>query len=182
MASSGTKADFDLLAKAAACIKEEFEDESDPWEGSPFAWVISLPAGSKGKLGKRLIYQWAALNGLSVDRCLDSNADMLINGHRIEVKFSTLWKGGIYKFQQIRDQDYEYSICLGISPFEAHCWVISKPILKTYVIGHLGQHTGNDGKETAWITINPINQQEWIKTCGGSLNNAFAILKSLKRK
>jgi hypothetical protein len=46
---------------------------------------------------------------------------MLINGHRVEIKFSTLWQEGIYNFQQIRDQNYEYAVCLGISPFEAHC-------------------------------------------------------------
>jgi hypothetical protein len=101
-------------------------------------WVLRLPAGSKGKLGKLLVYQWCALKGLSVDRSRDSEADMLINGHRVEVKFSTLWQSGIYKFQQIRDQNYEYSVCLGVSPFEAHCWVISKAILLQYVIGHMG--------------------------------------------
>ena len=31
-----------------------------------------------------------------------------------------------YKFQQLRDQNYEFAICLGISPFSAHCWVLPK--------------------------------------------------------
>jgi len=72
--------------------------------------VLTLPSGSKGKLGKRLVYQWCALKGLSIDSSPDSEADMLINGHRVEIKFSTLWKTGIYKFQQIRDQNYEYCV------------------------------------------------------------------------
>ncbi len=174
--------DFELLATASSYIRSDFEEEYKMWENSPFEWILHLPTGSKGKLGKHLVYQWCALKGLSVDRCNDSEADMLINGHRVEIKFSTLWRSGIYKFQQIRDQNYEYSVCLGISPFEAHCWVLSKSVLKQYVIGHLGQHTGSIGKETAWITINPKNPPEWIVPCGGTLDNAFRVLKNFSRR
>src|SRR4030066_750850 len=134
----GTSTDFELLATAANYIKDDFETKNNIWDGSPFNWILSLPSGSKGKLGKLLVLQWCALKGLAVDRSLDSEFDMLINGHRIEVKFSTLWKNGYYKFQQIRDQNYEYVILLGVSPFEAHCWVVSKSILRQYVIGRLG--------------------------------------------
>jgi lipocalin len=104
---------------------------------------------------------------------------MLINGHRVEIKFSTLWKTGIYRFQQLRDQNYEYSVCLGISPFEAHCWVISKSILKQYVIGHMGQHTGSSGQETALLPVKPHKPPEWLAPYGGALDQAFSVLKSL---
>ena len=174
-----TTNDFNLLASGATYIKSDLEKEIIAWKDSPFEWVLKLPAGSKGKLGKHLIYQWCGVKGLSVDRCPDSEADMLINGHRVEVKFSTLWKSGIYKFQQIRNQNYEYSVCLGISPFEAHCWVISKSILKQYVIGHMGQHTGASGKETAWLTVDPHKPPDWLTPYGGTLDQAFSVLKSL---
>src|SRR3990172_12897960 len=132
-----TPTEFELLATAANFVREEFEKNTDVWAGSPFEWVLTLPSASKGRLGKRLVYQWCAVKGLSIDSSPDSEADMLINNHRVEIKFSTLWKVGVYKFQQIRDQNYEYSVCLGISPSNAHCWVISKAILKKHVIGHL---------------------------------------------
>ena len=151
----GKQSEFQLLATAANYIRKDIEGDYSAWNNSPFKWVLNLPAGSKGKLGKLLIYQWCALKGLSVDRSLDPEADMLINNHRVEIKFSTLWKAGIYKFQQIRDQNYEYCICLGISPQEAHCWVVKKDILKANVIGHLGQHTGNKGTETSWFSVDP---------------------------
>src|ERR1051326_1971031 len=109
-------AEFELLATAANFIKAEFKKEDSPWAGSQFEWALKLPSASKGKLGKRLIYQWCAVKGLSIDSSPDSEADMLINGHRVEIKFSTLWEANIYKFQQIRDQNYEYAVCLGISP------------------------------------------------------------------
>lgn len=181
MATQGNPSDFDLLATAANYIKPDFDRENDEWEGSPFSWVRILPSASKGKLGKRLVYQWCAIKGLSVDRSPDSEADMLINGHRVEVKFSTLWKANIYKFQQIRDQNYEYIVCLGISPFEAHCWVIDKMMLHHYVIGRLGQHTGAKGQDTSWITVNPNNPPAWLASCGGNLDQAYKVLIGLSR-
>ena len=182
MTNPATPSDFDLLATATNYIRKEFEKSESPWTGSPFEWILTLPSGSKGALGKRLVYQWCALKNLSVDRSPDSDADMTVNGHRVEVKFSTLWKSGIYKFQQIRDQNYEYGIFLGISPFQAHCWVISKDTLQEYVIGHMGQHTGSSGQETAWLAVNPNNLPEWLNSCGGTLGQAFVVLKSLSRR
>lgn len=175
--------DFELLRTAANYIKEEFfQEEISDWENSPFKWIKTLSSGSKGKLGKRLVFQWCALKQLSVDRCPDSEADMLINGHRVEIKFSTLWQNGIYKFQQIRDQNYEFIICLGISPFNAHCWIIDKPTLHLHVIGHTGQHTGLRGRDTAWIQIYPDNPLPWIASLGGSLEQAYSILQRLSRR
>lgn len=182
MVSQKNDPEFDLLATAANYIKPEFEKESTIWIDSPFNWARSLPSGSKGKLGKRLVYQWCAIKGLSLNNSPDSEADMLVNGHRVEIKFSTLWEAGFYKFQQIREQNYEYSILLGVSPFEAHCWVVSKSILRQYVIGHMGQHTGSSGKETAWLTVNPTNPPDWLNECGGTLEKAFAVLRSLSRR
>jgi len=174
--------EFELLATAANYIKKDFEKNTFAWDGSPFEWVLTLPSSSKGSLGKRLVYQWCALMDLAVDKSPDSDADMTVNGHRVEVKFSTLWKSGIYKFQQIRDQNYEYGIFLGVSPFQAHCWVVSKDILRKYVIGHMGQHTGSSGQETAWLTVYPNNPPEWLNPCGGTLEKAFIVLKSLSRR
>jgi hypothetical protein len=168
-----------MLASAANYIKSELEHNYVFWVGSPFEWILYLSSGSKGKLGKRLVNQWCALKGLSVTNSPDSEADMLINGHRVEVKFSTLWENGIYKFQQIRDQDYEYSVCLGISPFEAHCWVISKLVLKKYVIRIMGQHTGSHGQDTAWLTVDPYKPPNWLIPYGGPLDQAFMVLKNL---
>ena len=182
MTHTETSPEFNLLATAAKFIEKEYKQINDEWRGSPFEWILCLPTGSKGSLGKRLIKQWCALKELSVDRSPDSDADMLINGHRVEIKFSTLWKAGIYKFQQIRDQNYEYSIFLGVSPFEAHCWVVSKSILRQYVIGHLGQHTGSSGQETAWLTVNPENPPPWLAQCGGTLEKAYIVLKGLSHR
>src|SRR5215510_5888472 len=138
--------DFELLSSAAKFIKPEFKKNESLWIDSPFEWVLTLPSASKGKLGKRLVYQWCALKGLSIDSSPDSQADMLINGHRVEIKFSTLWENGIYK---------------------------SKQILKNHVIGHMGQHTGSTGQETAWFPVIPQSVPDWLAPCGGTLDQAY---------
>lgn len=177
-----TSSDFNLLSTAAHHIRNDIDSRGSQWKDSEFEWIIYLPSGSKGKLGKLLIQQWVALKGLSVEKSPDSEADLLINGHRVEIKFSTLWDKGCYKFQQIRNQNYDFCICLGISPSTAHCWVISKKQLITYVIGHLGQHTGLKGTETAWFPVYPNNPPDWLLSSGGSLDEAFDVLKPLSKK
>jgi hypothetical protein len=89
-----------------------------------------------GKIGEQLVEVLCKAMGLDVKSSGDSEADLIIAGRRVEVKFSTLWESGHYKFQQIRDQNYEFAVCLGFSPFDVHCWVISKELLRQYVIGH----------------------------------------------
>lgn len=171
--------EFSLFASTANYLREDFMTKDDPWQGSPFEWIIKLPSGTKGKLGKRLIASWCAAKGLAINPSGDPEADILINGRRVEIKFSTQWKSGIYKFQQIRDQSYEFMICLGISPSQAHCWVISKDLLNEHVIGHTPQHMGARGTDTFWISVTPNDPPEWLSECGGSLREAYEILRNL---
>lgn len=118
--------DVQRLAEIADKIKGEYIQEGKAWANSPFAWIRACPSRQIGKIGERLVAGWCAGRGLQVIGCRDPEADLLIEGHRVEVKFSTLWESGIYVFQQIRNQNYEYVICLGLSPFDAHCWVIPR--------------------------------------------------------
>ena len=82
----------------------------------------------------------------------------------------------MYKFQQIRDQNYDYLFALGISPFDAHAWVIPKTVLKEYVIGHMGQHTGADATDTAWLSVKVGAELAWLRELGGTLAAASDVL------
>lgn len=110
----------------------------------------------------------------------DSEADRIIAGQRVEIKFSTLWESGVYTFQQIRDQNYEHAICLGLAPFNAHCWVISKEILRQHVIGHTPQHRGMSGTDTFWLSVFATNPPSWLQQCGGTLADAFEVLQAFQ--
>lgn len=144
-----------MLATIAGTLKGDYvrEGPDDPWAGSPFAWIRTRPSRQVGKIGEQLVAGWCAAKGLDVTRSSNSEADRVIAGRRVEIKFSTLWESGVYKFQQLRDQDYEFAVCLGISPFDAHCWVISKAVLRQHVIGHTPQHTGKGGTDTFWLSF-----------------------------
>jgi len=111
-----------------------------------------------------------------VTRSPDSEADRIINGHRAEIKFSTLGESGIFKFQQLRDQNYEFAICLGLCPFDARCWVIPKKELLRHVIGHTGQHGGASGTDTAWMSFGPDEPYDWLTPYGGKLRDALRVL------
>lgn len=171
------------LASIAAVLKSDYvkDGQADPWAGSPFAWIRTRPSRQVGKIGEQLVAGWCAAKGLDVTASHDSEADRIVGGHRVEIKFSTLWESGVYTFQQIRDQNYDYAILLGLSPFDAHCWVVSKDQLRMHVIGHTPQHAGKAGTDTFWLSFPVTNPPAWLSQCGGTLAQAFDVLKRIQR-
>ena len=168
-------ADFQLVAAIATTLKADYAAaQEDPWLESPFAWLRSLPPATKGSIGVQLVAGWCAAKGLDVSNSRDSEADKIIAGLRIEVKFSLRWANGTYLFQQIRDQNFEHVICLGLSPLEAHAWVVPKAVLVRYATP---QHTGRRGKDTLWLRVTPSAPHSWQSEFGGSLSEAFEVLK-----
>lgn len=150
------------------------EGEADLWADSPFKWIKTRPSRQVGKIGEKLVEHWCKKKGLDVKPSPDSQADLVIAGKRVEVKFSTLWEVGTYRFQQIRNQNYEYAVLLGLSPFEAHCWVVPKEKLLEKATP---QHTGKRGTETRWVEVNPVNPPDWLKNFGGKLSDAYKIMQ-----
>ena len=173
--------DLETLFSIAKALKRSYvrDETEDPWADSPFAWIKTRPSRQVGKIGEQLVAEWCRQKGFVITKSGDSECDLVVNGYRVEVKFSTLWESGVYTFQQIRDQNYAYAIILGISPFAAHCWIVSKDLLRRYVIGHMPQHAGKVGTDTFWLSFPSINPPTWLYQCGGSLAEAFRVLKSV---
>ena len=96
---------------------------------------------------------------------------------------STLWEGGFYKFQQLRDQDYDFALCLGVSPFDAHCWVLPKRVLlegwTSKATGITPQHGGSAGTDTAWLNVYPEGAPEWLNPWGGRLADAIDVISQI---
>ncbi len=165
------------LAGIASTLQADYMANDQAWIGSPFAWIKQRPSRTIGAIGEKLLAGWLAARGFNVSRSPDSDADRVIERKRVEIKFSTLWTDNhIYKFQQLRDQDYDVAICLGVSPFDAHCWAIEKAdVLSAW---HedvnreiIGQHA--EGKDTAWITVSPSSPGRWISQYGGTLRQGL---------
>ena len=173
-----------LLAAIAGTLKADYirEGEADPWAGSPFAWIRTLPSRQRGKIGEQLVAGWCAAKGFDVTASGDSEADRVIAGWRVEVKFSTRWASGVYKFQQIREQSYDYVVCLGISPFDAQGWLISKSLLRRHVIGHTPQHAGARGTDTFWLSFPAAEPPKWLAECGGTLARTYDLLRAIGKQ
>jgi len=171
-----------LLASIASALHADYAKDDLPWQGSPFAWIKTRPSRQVGTIGEKLVSGYLAAKGFNIVRSSDSDADRVVENKRTEIKFSTLWASGSYKFQQLRDQNYEIAICLGVSPFNAHCWIIEKhEIMRRWQArdGIESQHGGSSGTDTAWLTVNPAKVPSWLIARGGTLPNAIAVLSTL---
>jgi len=97
----------------------------------------------------------------------------------ILVKTSLMWNKGSIKFQNIRDNEFDFVLCLGIYPHKAFGWLIPKneiwvngAILKDRP-GIKSQHKGAD----AWVHIDPDNVQAWLKPYGGTIDEMIKVAK-----
>jgi hypothetical protein len=167
-----------ILAGLAGVIKRDYPEPAiDIWAGSPFKWILSKPPASKGAIGRRLVEGWCTAKGFNV-RGASRGASRVIEGKRVAIKFSLLWEDGDYAFEQIRNQNYDFVFCLGVSPSEAHGWLIPKAVV---LANTPGQHTGAAGRDTAWIQpFNPGSPPDWMAAYGGGLEEVTPLLQALR--
>jgi site-specific DNA-methyltransferase (adenine-specific) len=170
--------EFVMFATTSSYLREDLEDENNLWENSPFEWVLKLAPRKKGKLGGKLVASWLAGKGFPIDTAKDSSETILVNGYKIAIKFSTLWEKGFYKFQQIRNTGYDIVLCVGLSPFDVHCWVFDK---KYALENATKQHKGGS-KSEYWMTIDPKKTPTWAKEHGGTLEQAYKLLRKKTQK
>ena len=172
-----------LLADLAQGFRDENQVKEDLiWSRSPFGWIKREMPARKGKIAEQLVEKWCAKHGINVLPRPDKEADRILEGVRTEIKFSTLWENHSYRFQQIRDQDYELLVCLGVSPFTAHAWVFEKQFLLSNIgmlPGLSRQHGGAGGRDTAWLRVSPTDVHPWMEEYGGDLRTAMGQLRTL---
>lgn len=163
--------EFKHLVSITSHIQKELEDTTDLWKNSPLEWMVYLPARSKSRIARKIITEWFKHEELIVEREPISSETLWINGKKYATKFSTLWTNGIYQFQQIRLDGPDLILCFGISPLDAHCWILNKEMVSKY--GRV-QHKG---AREYLLSINPNQVPDWAMTCGGTLSQALKILK-----
>ena len=161
------------LARFCQQLKPDYEDRISKWANSSFGWIKQVASRSRGAIGEDLLSSYLTNNGFDVTRSPDQEADRIVNGKRAEIKMSTLWQRGGYKFQQIRDQNYDFIIFVGISPFHANGWAVPKAlIMKKWRSGAIpSQHKGRAGKDTAWLHVKPESPEPWLGEWGGSISS-----------
>lgn len=137
---------------------------ADPWAGSPFEWIMRLASRRRGKAGEVLVEAWLGRLGFRVGRPVSGDHDRVVNDRKIEIKFSTLWEGGDYVFQQLRDQEYELVILLAVSPAAANGWVVPKAVA---IERSVPQHGGARGSDTRWLRFKAAAPPTWLAEYGG---------------
>ncbi|MDE0327076.1 MAG: hypothetical protein OXN27_24385 [Candidatus Poribacteria bacterium] len=167
------------IVSIAENLRSSYKSYNLDWTESPFAWIKDLPSRTKGKVGEQLIEGWCTEQNFDVRSSPDSEADRIISGLRVEIKSSTLWKNGKYKFQQLRDQAYDVVICLGLSPYDVHCWILPKEVvMEQWRSGGIkSQHTGSGGTDTAWLSVDPNAPQVWLTPRDGRPADAIKIFR-----
>ena len=150
-------------------IYEKWESSKQSiWEGSKFQSFRNIPSPkSKGAQGEKLVQQLMETLGHKVTRPENSDHDRIISNHKTEIKVSTTWNEELNNFtwQQIRDQDYERIIFVGINPNDISVWWATKDDLREYVLGQDSkrQHAGKDGEQDLyWIQASA--GETWFRT------------------
>ena len=175
--------DVRMLAHASRTLQEEYDSREgeEVWKGSTFAWIKSRPPKQKGTICERLVSGYLETRGFDIARAPDAEADRLVDGVRVEIKSSMLWAGGAYRFQQLRDQNYAFVICLGISPFDVHCWALPKKVvMERWQSGAISsQHGGRGGRDTAWLHVVAGEEPAWLRPWGGGPAQAVEVIARL---
>lgn len=174
-----------FLASLAGALQSDYigEKEVAMWRGSPFYWIKGRPSRQIGTIGEALVAGWAAAKGFDVIRPASADHDRRIAGLKVEIKFSTLWTDNeIFKFQQLRDQDYEYAFLLGVSPFDAQAWFVPKAELSVNRPPELvPQHGGAAGKDTKWLSFKAVSPPAWLSPFGGRLSTVSGLIAEASR-
>lgn len=169
-----------LLANRDAQDRLGLARTDDPWAGSPFEWIRKIIAPrTRGKAGELLAEAWLLRLGLPVAPPSNTGHDRLVAQRRVEIKFSTPWRRSprqpeYFKFQQIRDQDYEVALLLGLTPIRAQIWLVPKGELYHRATG---QHGGAQSV-VRWLSFPPESPPDWLQPFGGELEKAEAVVRS----
>jgi hypothetical protein len=159
-------------------IEADLSPEDAAWEDSPFNWIRDYPSGTRGAIGRDLVA--SILSEIAPPVARDGMV-LETAGKRIRVKFSMAWDSASFRFQQVRDEDFDYVFCLGLYPDAAFAWFIPKD--EFYVDGVpqerdgvTGQHGGALGSDTRWLEVNPDSVVPWLTPYGGTLAQAETVV------
>lgn len=176
---------FDALTKKALALSPPYKikiaEENEFWEGSPFEWIRHLASRTRGKIGQDLARSVFSEYGYSPAKRRNS---FEVNGKTIISRYSTPWEFTTWQFQQVRDTDFHYLFCLGITPDSASTWLIPKSELYLptgeLVEGKEGwgrQHGGIAGNEDSWLIVPTDKPPAWLAKFGGSIDGIEKVMK-----
>jgi hypothetical protein len=177
---------YDLLVNRSAVIHQGYPEvkteEDEAWEGSPFDWFRKRPSATKGKIGRDFAASLIEDSGFKIVR---RGIALKVNGKTIRVKLSLMWGAGSLTFEQIKDDPFDYLICIGLYPENSYGWLIPKDemIVKGNAQGRLGfrgQHVRpGENPSDFWIKgLNPVDPFEWLWPYGGTTDTLQRVIRT----
>jgi len=148
-------------------------NDIDPrWNQGPFADLKRLPAKAKGKRFEQIAQRVFESRGHAVGRATNKDHDRLVDGHKYEIKGSTITKGSndCFSFLQIRPvQDYDFLV-LETFWFDGSIryYRLDKPQINnlitdgTFVPQH-GGRKGNSGTFSYNGNLRPFDSYYWFE-------------------
>ncbi len=174
---------FDEIVNIARQAHAMLPVTSSPWLATPFSFLKEVPIKTRGKIGEDIITTWLRNKGFRVDVTPETAIDRIVNDKNVEIKFAMLGQDGSYTFNQLRNQNYDYVLCFGLSYDSAHCWFIPKvEIIKRWLARDIikPQHSGKKGSDTAILKFKP-SSSGWLSQYGGTLREGLQkIITSLE--
>lgn len=97
---------------------EKFSCEN-PWAGTPFEKIYTMPIAKLGAIGEAFAKQYLENKGNTIEHRLNVGHDCLVNGVKTEIKFSLASNrnyNGYFTFNHIGlDKDWEQIFFIGVN-------------------------------------------------------------------
>jgi|SRR6185437_2686750 len=171
---------YQLLSERSAALSLQYPEDDGLWEGSPFNWVRNKSAPTKGKVGREFAASLVEAAGFQVMR---SGMALTANGKALRVKLSLMGEGGTLMFEQIKNDDFDYLLCIGLYPENSYGWLIPKEEMLVNGIlqereGLSGQHIGDADPSDFWITdLNASQPFTWLQPYGGTTAALIPVIQ-----
>ena len=105
---------------------------------------------------------------------MELTASRAHNGTVLKVKMSMQWDNGTFAFEQIRDEEYDYLVMLGITPHGLVIWTVPKDVaLKNSQVQH--------AEESRWVRFAAATPPLWLWPYGDDPSSGLNNMKKALR-
>tara|TARA_B100001094_G_scaffold182352_1_gene176730 strand:+ start:27906 stop:28463 length:558 start_codon:yes stop_codon:yes gene_type:complete len=171
-----------LLDECASFVYDKKEKVVNPWIGTPYEEHYLLTSKEKGAKGEEILRRYFSEIGCEVEKPLNPGHDMLVNGVKVECKFSLATKenrknrGPIRAYSWMMNhvsagKDWEWLCFVGVNPkpHEDSIRLFSKETFRKLIKGRKyfsiqqgGDKLGNDDWITTTTRLNELLESEYV--------------------
>lgn len=140
-------------------VKHFSEVIKTKWTGSKFEVIKNLPTTHKGDFGEDFVTELLNEVSIKAERVNKGKGtfDVLAGSKKLEIKLATEDTKGKFQFNGIKkDIDYDYVLCLGVSPNELWFNLFSKKQCQDLTTSMV-----KDGSETFKLTASKSQKSKW---------------------